>query len=250
MTGIIKTYLEEKQYGFIVGDDKKDYFFHYSSFKDKNDLQYICENSIVSFEQKATPKGYTAINITLDRFNKNVFYEVPDTIYTSRDSNIKGWEIIELSNWIIHGSSRNSPDSAKNDMIHGARLVNANSLLNVEYYKTTGSEPGTGKGTYYFTIHNFRGRAANIGKKVANGRYSKESLQGINYKARNLKSELRQKTNEAKKKRLIFWGVLLGIVGLTWLVKEDIAVIVTIGLVIFGAFVSHATDYDSWLEER
>ena len=43
MKGFIKTYLSEKEYGFIKGDDNKDYFFHNSSLKDKNKKDKLCE---------------------------------------------------------------------------------------------------------------------------------------------------------------------------------------------------------------
>ena len=59
MKGFIKSCLDEKKYGFIKGDDKKDYFFLYSSveatFRDK-----ICDYTSVEFEPNATPKGYSA----------------------------------------------------------------------------------------------------------------------------------------------------------------------------------------------
>lgn len=65
MRGIVKTYLPEKQYGFIKGDDGKDYFFHYSSFVNKNDVDKVYEDLYLDFEQKATPRGYSAVKIKL-----------------------------------------------------------------------------------------------------------------------------------------------------------------------------------------
>ncbi|MDY0238887.1 MAG: cold shock domain-containing protein [Campylobacterales bacterium] len=249
MRGIVKTYLSEKQYGFIKGDDGKDYFFHHSSFKNKNDIDKLCEGLYLHFEQKATPKGYSAIQIELVEQNITIGYEIPDTIYTSKNSDIKGWEVIEASNWIVHGSSRNSPDSAKEDMIHGARLIGANALFNMQYYKTTGSEPGTGRGTHYYTIHNFRGRAANIARKSPNGQYNLDDLRQINSNAKTLKTSLVEKTTSAKNKRMLFWLIVFLLISILWIVKKDFAIIGTIGLVILAFFLSHATDYDSWLEE-
>jgi cold shock CspA family protein len=43
MKGTIKTYLPEKQYGFIKGDDGKDYFFHESEFRVKSNIGKLCE---------------------------------------------------------------------------------------------------------------------------------------------------------------------------------------------------------------
>lgn len=247
MTGTIKTYLTDKNYGFIKGDDKKDYFFHKSSINN-HDLEKICDGALVTFDQKATPKGYNAIKILINSAS-NINYKTPDEIYTSKNTNIKGWDNICVSNWIIHGSSRNSPDEAKRDMLDGVSLVGANTILNMEYYKTTGSEAGTGNGTYHYTIHNFRGRPANIGKKSLDGQYSKNDLSRINETAKALKKRLIIKTDEAKNKRLIFWIVILFMAGLSWIVKKDIAIFISGGLIFLGFILSHATDYDSWLEE-
>lgn len=248
MKGLIKTCLPEKQYGFIKGDDNKDYFFHYSNFKNKNNLSKICENLHVEFEQKATPKGYAAILIEPIHSDITIGYIVPDDFFTSKYNEIKGWEIVDMSDWVVHGSSRQSPDSAKDDMIKGARLISANALLNVEYYKTTGSEPGTGKGTYYYTIHNFKGRASNIGKKKSNGEYSKADLSCINDRAEFLKQTLKAKSDSAKMYRLIFWFVIFTVIFWLWTAQHDIAIIGTI-IIIIGFILSHATDYDSWLEK-
>lgn len=249
MRGIVKTYLSEKQYGFIRGDDGKDYFFHYSAFTNNNDLNRLCEGLYLQFEQKATPKGYSAVQIEIIEQNITMGYEVPNTVYTSKNADIKGWEVIEYSNWIVHGSSRNSPDSAKEDLIHGAKLISANTLLNIQYYKTTGSEPGTGKGTHYYTIHNFRGRAVNIAKKSSSGQYKLDDLQKINSNAKALKMHLSDKTSSAKKKRMLFWLVVFLLIGVLWIFKKDFATIGTVGLIILAFFLSHATDYDSWLEQ-
>jgi len=150
MTGTIKTYAEEKHYGFIRGDDGKDYFFHNSAV-DKKDK--ICEDALVHFEQKATPKGYSAVKIKIDSQIGHVKYVVPDSIYTSKETKIKGWGIIDKSSWYISGTSRNSPDEAKKIMLERAKKLKINALTEMEYRKTTGSEAGTGKGTYYYSIH-------------------------------------------------------------------------------------------------
>lgn len=249
MRGVIKTCLPEKQYGFIKGDDNKDYFFHYSSFRNKIDTSKICEDLYVEFEQKASPKGYSAIFIAPVHSNVTIKYITPDNFYTSKQNEIKGWNVVDRSDWLVHGSSRNSPDSAKDDMIKGALLIGANALLEVEYYKKTGSEPGTGKGTYYYTIHNFKGRAVNIGKKSPNGKYSEKDLIGINSNAELLKQKLKAKSDSAQIKRLIFWFVIFLIIFWLWTTKQDVAIFGTIIVTIIGFILSHATDYDSWLEK-
>ncbi|MGB3751303.1 MAG: cold shock domain-containing protein [Arcobacteraceae bacterium] len=249
MRGIIKTYLPEKQYGFIKGDDKRDYFFHNSSFKNKKQISKICENLYIEFEQKATSKGYAAVQIELIEQDINIGYEIPNTVYTSKKSQIKGWEVVDYSNWMVYGSSRHSPDDAKEDMIDGAELIGANALLDMQYYKTTGSERGRGQGTHYYTIHNFKGRAVNIAKKSPAGEYELEELKMINSNAEELKSELSKQSSSAQIKRLSFWLIILTLIGGLWMIQEDNATLGTIVLLILAYSFSHATDYDSWLKE-
>jgi cold shock CspA family protein len=182
MTGVIKTYTEEQQYGFIRGDDKKDYFFHISSIP-KEDRDKICEDALVTFEQKATPKGYTAIKISIDILDdKDIKYIVPNEVYISQNDNIKGWETICMNTKTVHASSR-TPNEAKQKLKRIAELSSANALLNMYRYTTTGSEMSTNAfgmpnllGTHKYTVHNFTANVANIGKKSAKGTHTKKEL--------------------------------------------------------------------------
>ena len=86
MKGTIKTYLPEKKYGFIRGDDDKDYFFHESEFRNKSHIENLCEEAFVNFDQQATPKGYKAKNCSL-LDSSNVFtYITPDEFITSKSN--------------------------------------------------------------------------------------------------------------------------------------------------------------------
>jgi len=82
--------LPEKQYGFIKGNDGEDYFFYHSSLINKNNIDKLCEGLYLHFEQKATPKGYMAIQIELIEQNITIGYEILDTVYTIKNSYIKG----------------------------------------------------------------------------------------------------------------------------------------------------------------
>ena len=209
MIGTVKSYLSDKNYGFIKGEDGKDYFFHDSSLKDKKDINKLCEDLILEFEQKATPKGYSALNISLLDNNITLKYNLPDTVYISKKDGIKGWEVIEESDWIITGTSSESPDSAKEDLINKANLIGANAIFYTKYYKTTGSEAGTGRGIHHFTIHNYAGRAMNIGKKSPDGKYSVQDLTLINKKASELKDYYKNKNKKSRKYRIIFWLIII-----------------------------------------
>ena len=226
MIGTVTSYLSDKNYGFIKGEDGKDYFFHDSSLKDKKDINKLCEDLILEFEQKATPKGYSALNISLLDNNITLKYNLPDTVYISKKDGIKGWEVIEESDWIITGTSSESPDSAKEDLINKANLIGANAIFYTKYYKTTGSEAGTGRGIHHFTIHNYAGRAMNIGKKSPNGKYSAQDLTFINKQASELKDYYKNKNKKSRKYRIIFWLIIILI-----FIKHFILVIVIILLI-------------------
>jgi len=245
MKGSIKTYLPEKNYGFIKGDDGKDYFFHGSEFEDKNDVKNLCEEALVSFDQQATPKGYKAVKCRLLNASDVLTYVTPDEFITSKSNGVRGWELIDNSDWIVHGTSRNSPDDAKLDVIDSAQQIGANALINLQYYKTKGSEPGTGNGTYHFTIHNFCGRAVTLAKRNSNGQFKANDLTGLNQTAQTLKNALVAKTKASKRKRNIVW---LMVIVLSFFAYE-IQPLAIIAFVIIGFIFGRATNYDSWLQK-
>jgi cold shock CspA family protein/uncharacterized protein YbjQ (UPF0145 family) len=204
MNGKIKTYLPSKKYGFIKGDDEKDYYFRAVEFADKNQLNMICEDAFVAFEERATPKGYRAVKCSLINPSDILTYTVPDSVIISRSNIVNGWDIMEYGNWIVHGGSENSLQEAKNDAIEGAVAIGANALIDFDYYKTTGSS-----GNYKFTIHNFRGRAVTIAKRKANGQYKADVLSGLNQRAELRKESFVRKTNSNRKKRYIIHGSVI-----------------------------------------
>ncbi len=67
MNGKIKWYKKEKGYGFITGDDGKDYFVHYTSLP--QDMQDAREddNLKVTFDLKDTDRGPQAIDVVFEK---------------------------------------------------------------------------------------------------------------------------------------------------------------------------------------
>jgi cold shock CspA family protein len=255
MNGIIKTYLPNKKYGFIKGDDGRNYYFHADAFMDKSKINMICEEAIVTFYENASPKGYKALKCSLLNPSDILTFTVPDNFITSRANVINGWEIIEYGNWIVHGSSRHSPQSAKNDAIDSAIAIGANALIDLNYYKTTGSESGTGNGIHHFTIHNFRGRVATIAKRNSNGQYKADDLSGLNQRAESLKEELVKETNRNRKKRNILHtsAITLSIPFIIWtfLAKNPIILLPIFLIFLIEAIIiyfHYTAEYGSWLE--
>lgn len=218
--GEVRTCLPEKQYGFIKGEDGRDYYFSFSALRDKTQIERIAEGALVEFEQKATPKGYRAEQVLFSDA-RNLKYSEPDEVLVSRNDCIKGWEIIERGEWIVHGSSRDSSDDAKRDLIRAARQVGANALIECDYSKTTGSEPGTGKGTHYYTIHNFRARVVIVAKKDMNGSLSQDDLAGLNQRIEQIKLrfvDMNQRNEAANQKnRKMIWAGGAGFAMVLWL---------------------------------
>ena len=62
MKGTVKKFDKEKGYGFITGEDQKDYFFHYSQLV-MDGFKTAEVGQKVSFDEAATDKGLRANNI-------------------------------------------------------------------------------------------------------------------------------------------------------------------------------------------
>lgn len=60
MKGTIKWYRKEKGYGFVTGEDKKDYFVHYTALPAEADN---VDGQDVEFEVKKTDRGVQAVEI-------------------------------------------------------------------------------------------------------------------------------------------------------------------------------------------
>jgi len=61
MNGTVKFYNFKKNFGFITGEDGKDYFVHSSGIQDN---QMIKDGMPVSFDVTEDDKGQKAINVT------------------------------------------------------------------------------------------------------------------------------------------------------------------------------------------
>ena len=63
MTGRIKFFSKSKGWGFIVGDDGKDYFFHNANVKNRYKWTPQADEK-VTFDFEDAPKGTMAVNVT------------------------------------------------------------------------------------------------------------------------------------------------------------------------------------------
>lgn len=66
MNGKIKWYRTEKGYGFIVGEDGKDYFVHHSALPEDMEDTREEDNQKVTFDLKKTERGPQAVDIKFE----------------------------------------------------------------------------------------------------------------------------------------------------------------------------------------
>ncbi|MBS3740587.1 MAG: cold shock domain-containing protein [Candidatus Cloacimonetes bacterium] len=62
MKGSVKWFSKNKGYGFIVGEDEKEYFVHWKSVTGDG-FKTLVQNEEVEFEAKETDKGLQAENV-------------------------------------------------------------------------------------------------------------------------------------------------------------------------------------------
>lgn len=62
MKGTVKKFDPNKGFGFITGEDGKDYFFHYSQLV-MDGYKSVASNAHVTYEPTTTEKGLRATNI-------------------------------------------------------------------------------------------------------------------------------------------------------------------------------------------
>lgn len=65
MQGKVKWFNSAKGFGFIIGEDGKDIFVHYSQIQteDENEYKTLNEGQDVTYEIEETEKGQQAVNV-------------------------------------------------------------------------------------------------------------------------------------------------------------------------------------------
>ncbi|QNK00110.1 cold-shock protein [Dyella telluris] len=248
MEGTVSSFLPGKGYGFIQGDDGRSYFLHGADVLDG--AAKITDGQRLSFDASATPKGYRARRVRLADASGHATFQVPTQVLHSRDPQVRGWETVEATLWTVIGSSRQSPDDARADMLAKARRLGANGVVLVQYFKTRGSEPGTGKGTHYFTIHHHRGQVVMLGRRSATGTMTTDQMQGLANRAAQLKRELEQATARSRKSAGMAAAivVLISLAAAAGLQNFPGLIGVVFGLVLAAILYNTiATDHDGWL---
>lgn len=261
MEGTVTSFLPSKGFGFVAGDDGRDYFVHQGDLVDQVPL---IDGQRVVFEESATPKGYRARQVRPLAALANIRYVVPEDVTLSRDEGTGGWEVIEAGRWKIRGSSPDSPEDAKTDLQRHAHMIGANGVVGMGYSKSRGAEAGTGHGTHHFTIHHFGGRPVVLGRASTAGSVDADSLRGLDQRAAALKAQLSAQTQRSRSTAgFVVAGIIVGAVVLFLAVasvawENDLRVLADLFMIPFFAIPTLvfsllawnliAKDHDSWLQ--
>jgi cold shock protein len=62
-TGTVKRVISERGFGFIVGEDGKEYFFHRDGLTSSVDFDRLVGGESVSFDVETGPKGDRAVRV-------------------------------------------------------------------------------------------------------------------------------------------------------------------------------------------
>lgn len=125
MKGRVKNVNEDREFGFILGEDGVDYFFHYSNVIS---VDLPTKNSIVEFEVIQTEKGASASNIKVEEkvIKKPEFVKFGSV--RIRLKNIKSYAI--YSGYYEDGVKR-----ASNGALYESTVLNSTYHLKVETYQ-------------------------------------------------------------------------------------------------------------------
>lgn len=199
MKGRVKSFIPDKGYGFLLGDDGRSYFFHSSDLESSELASRVIDGQLVEFEASATPKGYRARKCKLLRLSGEQALTLPTKFLTSKTKAVAGWEIAEAADWLIVTSSRDSPDDARIQIEDLANRIGANAAIEISYSKSRGAERGRGRGVHYFTVHHFTARPVFVVRGTSLIGAPGAEMPRLNERAASLKEDLVEKTKRNEK---------------------------------------------------
>ena len=158
-TGVVRSFMPEKGFGFIQGDDQRDYFVHVSSVEGG----MLIDGQAVEFEGQPSPKGYRAMKVVPGELPPppGYAYESPNRLIWTQDSEARGFETIFVlgTAW----AESNNPNEAREMLKKRCLDYGGNAVLNVHLHKYSRNE---GCSNYYFTVHRYSGTIASVQKVV------------------------------------------------------------------------------------
>lgn len=252
MIGKIMRFSDDDENGVIIGEDGLEYTFEYSEFTNIIDLAMLHENLCVQFESARFKNRLIALTITPRDVYAKSRYLIPKNVLVSHDFNVKGWETLDRSSWCVVGSSKISPQHAKEEMIKRASLIQANALVYVEFFEMTSTRLRANGTKKTYPVYHYRGWAASVGKKAESGVDKEVCLGIIDQSAIRLKRSLKSKSNLNLAIRVLMVIFLLYCAGYQTMADTALSTALpalAFFLVLFSFFILR-TDQDKWLGQR
>ncbi len=242
MTGSIKHYLHQKKFGFILGDDNKDYFFHENALIHPSQVSQIVDGALVEFDPTVSPKGYKATKVSIKSMAAVAKFIVPDAIVTSKTDTVNGWEILQECEWVITASDQGDPENVRSTVKNLARSIGANGLTYMTYRKSTGSQ-----GNYQFTVHNITGRPVVLGRRNLSGKYGINDFPDINAACATYKKKCNEEYASAKSSYVKRLMIGIGITAILTVCLKAVGLGIGLIIMLIIALVNRPVREGEWL---
>lgn len=147
-SGVVRSFVESKAYGFIDGDDGESYFVH---IKEVQGGVPLVTGQQVWFIPKPAPKGSKATQVVAGQAPTLIYIE-PDNFIVSKAPVPNGVEVIVVvgNGW----AESNDPHRAREDLIQLAKSYGANAIINNNLERYTQQQTCS---NYKFTMHRQHG---------------------------------------------------------------------------------------------
>lgn len=155
ITGFVRSFMPEKGFGFIRGNDGRDYFVHRKNVVGGE----LVDGQQVEFEGMPGPKGYKAVRVIPGDLplEPGQAYESPKRFIWTQDAEPRGFQVIFTlgSGW----SESNNPHVARAGLERICQERGGNAVLNVRLEKSSRQQ---GCSNYYCTMHRYTGDFVNV----------------------------------------------------------------------------------------
>lgn len=157
ISGVVRSFVDARAYGFIDGVDGQSYFVH---LKDVQGGVPLVNGQDVTFIPKPSPRGSKATQVVPGQVPTPIYLD-PDDFIVSKFADVKGVEVVCVvgEGW----SESNDPNLTRRDLIERAKSFGGNAITNAHMERYTKQE---GCSNYKFTMHRMTGQFVVVKKVV------------------------------------------------------------------------------------
>ncbi|MGY2263363.1 cold-shock protein [Pseudomonas sp. SDO55104_S430] len=156
--GIVCSFIPERGFGFILGDDGRNYFVHRENVNGAE----LVDGQQVDFMGMPTAKGYKAVNVVPGDLPKSgAAFESPRHFIWTEDNEPNGFRVKYMlgSGWSESGTIQ----EAKAALVRMCKERRGNAVLNVRLEKSIHRH---GFSNYHYTRHRFKGDFVNVQRTI------------------------------------------------------------------------------------